>query len=33
MKERNSKHAHWCEGADLKEHLEQELEPGGEELQ
>jgi hypothetical protein len=22
----NSKHTHWCEGEDLKEHLEQELE-------
>jgi hypothetical protein len=30
--ERNSKHTHWCEGEDLKEPLEQELEPGGEEL-
>jgi hypothetical protein len=28
----NSKHTHWCEGEDLKEHLEQELETGGEEL-
>jgi hypothetical protein len=26
------KYAHWCEGEDLKEPLEQELEPGGEEL-
>jgi hypothetical protein len=33
LKERNSKHTHWCEGEDLKEHLEQELDPGGEERQ
>jgi hypothetical protein len=32
LKERNSKHTHCCEGEDLKEPLEQEREPGGEEL-
>jgi hypothetical protein len=33
LKERNSKHTHWCEGEDLEKHLVQEQEQGGEERQ